>query len=96
MDWNMTENMLAVTAVVSAILATIGFLMFSIASILFIIFVVLKVMGIIVFSWWLVTLPLWIVPAIIIAFAFIFFSIGITLDLISNAMNYLFHKDGKV
>lgn len=40
----------------------------NIIMITFIIFLALKVMGIVNWSWWIVTLPLWITPAILISF----------------------------
>ena len=33
-----------------------------------IVFFVLKVVGVISWSWWLVTLPMWIIPAMLLAF----------------------------
>ena len=38
----------------------------GICTVLFLIFLVLKLIGVITWSWWLVTLPIWICPAIII------------------------------
>lgn len=35
---------------------------------MFVVFLTLKLAGVIAWSWWLVTLPLWIVPAIVLAF----------------------------
>ena len=43
---------------------------------LFIIFLILKLVGVIAWSWWIVTLPLWIIPVIIIVFCC---SIGIVI-----------------
>lgn len=36
----------------------------SLLSVLFVVFLVLKLMGIIAWSWWWVTAPLWGIPAI--------------------------------
>jgi len=33
---------------------------------LFLVFLILKLTGVIAWSWWMVTLPLWIIPAIVV------------------------------
>lgn len=48
---------------------------YNILIITFIVFLVLKVMGIVGWSWWIVTLPLWITPAVVISFLIIAFAI---------------------
>lgn len=35
---------------------------------LFLVFLILKLTGVITWSWWAVTSPLWIIPAIVVAF----------------------------
>lgn len=41
----------------------------SFASVLFIVFLTLKLCGVITWSWWWVTAPLWIAPAVLLAIA---------------------------
>jgi len=49
----------------------------GLCSILFVVFLVLKLVGVITWSWWWVTCPLWIGFALVISFALIALMIGI-------------------
>ena len=44
---------------------------------LFILLLILKLAGVIDWSWWLVTLPLWVTPAIILGICSLLFTLGL-------------------
>ena len=66
--------------------------------VLFIVFLVLKLTGTITWSWWMVTLPLWIGPAIVTGFMGIGLGIAIICGLIYLIYSfgyYLYNKARK-
>ena len=53
----------------------------GLGTILFIVFLVLKLVGVIAWSWWWVTAPIWIPFLVVIAILIISFIIGVTVTL---------------
>lgn len=56
----------------------------SLTTILFVVFLVLKLTGNIDWSWWWVTSPLWLPLAIVIGFAALLITVGITLVIVNK------------
>lgn len=57
---------------------------FGTGTVLFLIFLTLKLTGVIAWSWWFVTMPLWIVPLLVVAFSGLVVGIGILSALIKD------------
>ena len=67
----------------------------SLPTILFIVFLVLKLTGYITWSWWWVTAPLWVGPAVffgIIAIALCLGLVGLVLYGLYELINLIFNK----
>ena len=58
----------------------------SFTTALFLVFLVLKLTNTITWSWWFVTMPLWIGPLLIIGTFFVIFMFGIILSVIANLL----------
>lgn len=54
----------------------------SLLFILFVVMLILKLTGYISSSWWIVTLPLWIAPAIVISILLVLLGIGIVVGIV--------------
>lgn len=67
----------------------------SLSTVLFIVFLVLKLTGYITWSWWWVTAPLWVGPALffgIIAIALCLGLVGLILYALYELITYIFNK----
>lgn len=60
---------------------------------MFIIFLILKLAGVIGWSWWLVTLPLWIIPAISIVIYAVMFVLVVIVGLIAGIIMAILELD---
>ena len=60
----------------------------SFTTALFLVFLVLKLTNTITWSWWFVTMPLWIGPLLIIGTFFVIFMFGIILSVIVNLLRH--------
>ena len=60
----------------------------SFTTALFLVFLVLKLTNTITWSWWFVTMPLWIGPLLIIGTCFVIFIFGIILSVIVNLLRH--------
>ena len=60
----------------------------SFTTALFLVFLVLKLTNTITWSWWFVTMPLWIGPLLIIVTCFVIFMFGIILSVIVNLLRH--------
>lgn len=67
----------------------------SLSTVLFIVFLVLKLTGYITWSWWWVTAPLWVGPALffgIISIALCLGLVGLILYTLYELITYIFNK----
>ena len=60
----------------------------SFSTVLFLVFLVLKLTNTITWSWWFVTMPLWVGPLFIIGICFILFLFGVILSVIAELIKH--------
>lgn len=60
----------------------------SLPSVLFLIFLVLKLCEVITWSWWLVTMPLWIIPALVVVIILVITAFMLVFTNVSGRKKY--------
>lgn len=68
----------------------------NIFLILFVIFLILKLTGTITWSWWIVTLPLWICPAIVLTILGICLSVVIVGSILFSIIYLIYYIIDKI
>ena len=86
-EWLLTKMALSIFLVFGAITTWFSLVLGMCIFLLFLLFLAFKIAGIILWSWWLVTIPLWGVPAFIIALGCLMIIPAFFIDLIVLGWN---------